>query len=79
MHNKTNNKISAAFIEEHRERVNRENLERLWKLEALDCLFTEVKDDPEDFHRLWMRPLLASGLTFESALAILIEGRFHPN
>jgi hypothetical protein len=79
MSNKTNNKESKTFIEEYRERLNREDLERLWKLEALDCLFTEAEDQPESFHRLWIQPLVAAGVSLESALALVIECRFLPN
>ncbi|MHB8503761.1 MAG: hypothetical protein ACYDCG_08585 [Candidatus Acidiferrales bacterium] len=79
MNHKTSKKESKTFVEEFRERLNREDLERRWKLEALDCLFTEVEDHPESFHRLWIHPLVAAGLTLESALALLIEGRFLPN
>jgi hypothetical protein len=79
MSNKTNNKGSKTRVEEFRERLNREDLERRWQLEALDHLFTEVEDHPESFHRLWVQPLVTAGLTTESALALLIEGRFLPN
>lgn len=76
---KTNNKGPKTRVEEFRERLNREDLERRWQLEALDCLFTEVEDHPDSFHRLWIQPLVSAGLTLESALALLIEGRFLPN
>ena len=79
MSNKTNNKGPKTRVEEFRERLNREDLERRWQLEALDHLFTEVEDHPESFHRLWVQPLVASGLTVESALALLIESHFRPN
>jgi hypothetical protein len=79
MSNKASNKDSNTFIEEYRERLNREDLERSWKLEALDCLFTETQDHPESFHRLWIQQLIAAGLTLESALGLLIAGRFLPN
>jgi len=79
MSHKTNNKEPKTRVEEFRERLNREDLERRWQLEALDHLFTEVEDHPESFHRLWIQPLVAAGLTLESALALLIEGRFLPN
>ena len=79
MSGKPNNKEVQSIVEEFHERLNREDLERSWKLEALDHLFTEVEDHPESFHRLWIQPLVASGLTLESALALLIEGRFLPN
>jgi hypothetical protein len=76
---KINNKAPKTFVEEFRERLNREDLERRWQLEALDHLFTEVEDHPDSFHRLWIQPLVAAGLTLESALALLIESRFRPN
>ena len=84
MSNKTNNKESNnagpnTFVEEFRERVNREDLERRWQLEALDHLFTEVEEHPDSFHRLWVQPLVNSGLSVESALALLIESHFRPN
>jgi len=79
MCDEANNKVSGAFIEERRKRLNQENLERLWRLEALDCLFAEAEHDIEIFHRLWMQPLVGSGSTFESALDLVIEGRFLPN
>jgi hypothetical protein len=79
MRSKTSNKEFQTFVEEFRERLNREDLERSWKLEALHHLFTEVGDRPESFHRLWIQTLLAAGLSLESALALLIEGRFLPN
>jgi hypothetical protein len=79
MSNKPDNKLAKTFAEEYRERLNREDLERRWQLEALDHLFTEVEDHPDNFHRLWVQPLVASGLTVESALALLIESHFRPN
>jgi hypothetical protein len=79
MSNKTSKKQTNTRVEEFRERLNREDLERRWQLEALDHLFTEAEDHPDSFHRLWIQPLVAAGLTLESALALLIEGRFLPN
>jgi hypothetical protein len=79
MSDKASKKEPKTRVEEFRERLNREDLERRWQLEALDHLFTEVEDHPESFHRLWIQPLVAAGLTLESAVALLIEGRFLPN
>jgi hypothetical protein len=79
MSNKASKKQTKTRVEEFRERLDREDLERRWQLEALDHLFTEVEAHPESFHRLWIQPLVAAGLTLESALALLIEGRFLPN
>jgi hypothetical protein len=72
-------KPTKSFAEEYRERLNREDLERRWKLEALDLLFTESDDDPDRFERFWIKPLLAAGLNLESALNLIVEARFHPN
>ena len=41
------NKPPKTFVEEFRERLNREDLERRWQLEALDHLFTESKITPK--------------------------------
>jgi hypothetical protein len=79
MSNKTINKEPKSFVEEFRERLNREDLERRWKLEALDHLFTESEDQPEKFHRLWIKPLMSAGLSLESAFALVVEARFRPN
>lgn len=73
------NKLPKTFVEEFRERLNREDLERRWQLEALDHLFTEVENHPDNFQRRWVQPLVASGLSVESALALLIESHFRPN
>jgi len=77
--NKSNNKGAKTRVEEFRERLNREDLERRWQLEALDHLFTESENHPDTFHRHWVQPLIAAGLTLESALALLIESHFRPN
>jgi hypothetical protein len=68
-----------TFVEEFRERLDREDLERRWKLEALDHLFTETENQPEKFHRLWLQPLLNAGVPLESALSLVVESRFRPN
>lgn len=73
------NKPAKSFADEYRERLNREDLERRWKLEALDLLFSESNDDPDRFERLWIKPLLAAGLSLECALNVIVEARFHPN
>lgn len=79
MSNKTNNKGPKTRVEEFRERLNREDLERRWQLEALDHLFTEFEEHPERFHKLWVKPLITAGVSLESALALLIESHFRPN
>lgn len=72
-------KKPKSFVEEFRERLSREDLERRWQLEALDHLFAETEDRPEQFHRLWLQPLISAGLSLESAIALAVETRFRPN
>lgn len=72
-------KKAKTFVEEFRERLTREDLERRWKLEALDHLFAESEDQPEKFHRVWLQPLISAGLSLESAIALVVESRFRPN
>lgn len=72
-------KKPKTFAEEFRERLTREDLERRWQLEALDHLFSETESQPEQFHRLWLQPLVTAGLSIESAIALVVESRFRPN
>lgn len=65
--------------EEFRQRLDREDLERRWKIEALDSLITDSQDSPYKFLEQWVTPLVSSGMTMESALALLIDGYFRPN
>jgi hypothetical protein len=73
------NKEAKIRIEEFRERLDRENLERLWKLEARDYIFSEFQDQPEKLHQEWIGPLVAAGLSPGSAFALVVEAHFHPN
>jgi hypothetical protein len=49
------------------------------KLLTLDCIFSGSKDYAEEFHQLYVQPLLESGLTLEYSLAMLVEGVLRPN
>jgi hypothetical protein len=49
------------------------------KLQTLDYLFAGTKDYAEEFHQLYVQPLLESGLTLEDSLAMLVEGVLRPN
>jgi hypothetical protein len=79
MSNETSKKESMTRVEEFRERLTREDLERRWQLEALDHLFTESENHPERFHSLWVKPLITAGLSLESALNLVVEAYFRPN
>ncbi len=73
------NKESKPFLEEFQERLRREDLERLWRLEALDFLFSENNNDPDRIELAWIKPLLAAGLSLDTALNLIVEARFRPN
>jgi hypothetical protein len=73
-------KLETSTIDkELRERLHWEDMETRWMLEALDCIFTESKDYPEKFHELWVKPLLAEGISLDTAFSLLVDGRFRPN
>jgi hypothetical protein len=65
--------------EGYRERLEREEMERRWNLEVLDCILSESEECPEKFHQHWIKPLLAAGVSLESAFSLLVGGRFRPN
>lgn len=73
------NQGSNTAAEEYRERLDREDLERRWNLEALDCILTESNQCPEKFHQHWIQPLLSAGVSLETAFSLLVGGRFRPN
>ena len=49
------------------------------KLQTLGYIFSGTKDYEEEFHQLYVQPLLDSGLTLEDSLAMLVEGVLLPN
>ena len=65
--------------EELRKRISREELEYSWRLEALDRIITFLQVDPKNFHRLWIKPLLAAGASLEVAIACIADSHFQPN
>ena len=68
-------------------RISKEISERLGsidkdmdlKLQTLGCIFSGTKDHPEEFHQLYVQPLLDAGLTLEDSLEMLVEGVLLPN
>lgn len=64
---------------ELRERISREELDHSWQLEALDRLFTASQTNPAAFHRTWIQPLLAAGLSLEAAITHIVASYFQPN
>jgi hypothetical protein len=74
-----NSEQRSKTVEEYRERLNREDMERRWNLEALDSIITESEERPEEFHQEWILPLLLAGVSLETAFSLLVQGKFHPN
>lgn len=64
---------------ELREAISREELGQAWQLEALDRIITVSQTDPRAFHRLWIQPLLAEGLSLEAAITHIVASYFQPN
>lgn len=49
------------------------------RLEALDRILVKAKVDPATFRQFWIQPLLAAGLSFEVAVARVVDSYFRPN
>jgi hypothetical protein len=64
---------------ELRVRISREELGQARQVEALDRIFTVSQTNPKPFHRLWIEPLLAAGLSLEAAIGHIFASYFQPN
>jgi len=49
------------------------------KLQTLANIFSGSKDYAEEFHQLYVQPLLESGLNLQDSLDLLVEGVIRPN
>ncbi|MGB2635955.1 MAG: hypothetical protein WAM58_18645 [Candidatus Acidiferrum sp.] len=49
------------------------------RLQTLDNIFAETKNNPEEFHQLYVQPLLEAGLTLEDSFSLLVDGVLRPN
>jgi len=49
------------------------------KLLTLSCIFLGTEGYPEQFHELYVKPLLDEGLTLENSLDMLVDGVLLPN
>jgi len=59
--------------------LSHEEVERSWRLEALDRIFTASMVDEQSFHQFWVKPLLSTGLSLQTALALIVDCYFQPN
>jgi hypothetical protein len=62
-----------------RERLELSDPDMDLKLQTIDSIFSGTKDNPEEFHQLYLQPLLDAGLTLEESVATLVEGVLRPN
>ena len=65
--------------EKLREKIAREEFEYSWRLEALNRIISVLQVEPATFHRLWIQPLLAAGVSLEVAIACVAQSIFLPN
>jgi len=76
MDNRTETKVLSEDIRERLELIDKD---MDLKLQTLANIFSGTKDYPEEFHQLYVQPLLESGLNLEDSLEILVEGVIRPN
>jgi hypothetical protein len=62
-----------------RERLESIDKDMDLKLQTLCNIFSGTKDYAEEFHQLYVQPLLESGITLEDSLEMLVEGVLRPN
>ena len=72
-------KQMGQLRKELRVRISREKLGHALQLEALDRIFTVSQTNPTAFHRIWIQPLLAAGLSLEAAIGHIFASYFQPN
>jgi hypothetical protein len=64
---------------EIRDRLEQTETEIARKLETLDAMFSQTKENPEEFHSLYIKPLLDAELSLETSLELLVAGVLRPN
>ena len=72
--------VSDKEMEELRKELRASSREEhSWRLEALDRILVKAQVDPATFRQFWIQPLLAAGLSFEVAVARVLDSYFQPN
>ena len=77
MKNRMQIKGVSKYIREHLDELIDNDTDM--RLQRSTLSFPEVKDYAEEFHQIYVEPLLKSGLTLEHSLAMLVEGVLRPN
>lgn len=62
------NELRKSFREDHS-----------WRLEALGRILETAQASPTVFRQSWIQPLQAAGLSFEVAVACVVDSYFQPN
>lgn len=68
-----------VMTEDIRRRLDLIDKDLNMKLETLDYILKGSKDYPEEFHQLYLQPLLESGLSLEDSFSLLVDGVLRPN
>jgi hypothetical protein len=76
MNNSTETKVVSKEIRERLESIDKD---MDLKLQTLANIFSGTKDCAEEFHQLYVQPLLESGLNLEDSLEMLVECVIRPN
>ena len=70
---------TKVMTEDIRRRLDLIDKDLNMKLETLDYILTGSKDYPEEFHQLYIQPLMDSGLSLEDTFSLLVDGVLRPN
>jgi len=76
MNRSTDTKVVSKDIRERLELIHKD---MDLKLQTLANVFSMTKDYPEQFHQLYVQPLLESGLNLEDSVEVLVQGMIRPN
>jgi hypothetical protein len=70
---------SKALSKDIRKRLDLIDKDMDLKLRTIGCIFSETQNHPEEFHQLYVQPLLDAGLSLEDSLEMLVESVILPN
>lgn len=72
--------FSSKQMEELRKELRKSfRDEHSWRLEALGRILETAQASPTLFRQCWIQPLQAAGLSFEVAVARVVDSYFQPN
>jgi hypothetical protein len=72
--------FSSKQMEELRKELRKSfRDEHSWRLDALGRILEAAQASPTLFRQSWIQPLQAAGLSFEVAVALVVDSYFQPN